>query len=204
MDRFRWMGMHTRIHAPLQAWVRTYTHTHTHTRLIHTHTLDSHYSLPAASCPTPQSAKAKALENGNAVAVTLLELTANYFTYFDKTWMPVVKCWSLAGRMEVARATGIALDKIPTTNNHLEGFNSAFKAAHLGRCVLGVVCFYKRNDCVCFGPVILQRRQVASGPISVRFRMFLRCFFADECLGVRQACVGEEYAVSRALDLSRL
>jgi hypothetical protein len=97
--------------------------------------------------------------------------------------MPVVKCWSLAGRMEVAQATGIALDKIPTTNNHLEGFNSAFKSAHLGRCVLSVVCIYKRNECVCLGPVILHRRQVASDRISERFRMFFALLLRGRVCG---------------------
>lgn len=78
-----------------------------------------------------QDAKAKALEEGRTSLIAMLELTSNYFTYFERTWMPVVACWSLAGRKQVAQKTGIDLKKIPTTNNHLEGFNSVLKSTHL-------------------------------------------------------------------------
>jgi hypothetical protein len=118
---------------PTDTRTRTHTHTHTHTQ-TYTHTL-----------PTIQAAQANALQEGNAVAVTLLALTANYFTYFEKTWMPVVKCWSYAGRVEVAQQTGIALDKIPTTNNHLEALNSALKNTYLQWYVL-LMC---TNECFC-------------------------------------------------------
>ncbi len=39
--------------------------------------------------------------------------------------------WSLAGRIEAARIIGVSIHQIPTTNNHLEGFNSAFKEIYL-------------------------------------------------------------------------
>lgn len=92
-----------------------------------------------------QRAKARAVEQNDATAVALLELTANYFTYFRRTWEPVVKDWSLAGRIEAAEKTGIALDRIPTTNNHLEGFNSALKASYLARCVVMLCVFSTRR-----------------------------------------------------------
>ena len=83
-----------------------------------------------------QRAKEQLLEEGDADNVAILTLVGNWFKYFRNTWMPVVECWSLAGRFAVSEATGIPLDKIPTTNNHVEAFNAVFKAIYLEMYVL--------------------------------------------------------------------
>ena len=40
-------------------------------------------------------------------------------------------CWSLAGRIAAAKKLGVPVERLPTTTNHLEGWNSAFKASYL-------------------------------------------------------------------------
>ncbi|CAG8851459.1 16392_t:CDS:1, partial [Racocetra persica] len=41
--------------------------------------------------------------------------------------------WHLNGRMRAAEALGIPLEKLPTTNNHLEGMNEYLKNNQLNR-----------------------------------------------------------------------
>lgn len=73
------------------------------------------------------------MEEGKPGVVSVLQATLNYLTYFKKTWMPLVESWSQAGRERAAALAGVPEDKIPTTNNHLEGFNSVLKSSYLAR-----------------------------------------------------------------------
>lgn len=78
-----------------------------------------------------QRARLKALENKDSARVPSLVAGRNYITYFQKTWVPVAACWTVAGRVKAAALLGVSVDKIPTTNNHLEGFNHVLKASYL-------------------------------------------------------------------------
>ena len=82
-----------------------------------------------------QKALADALEKGNAGQISALQCALNYLKYFEKTKMPIVESWSRAGRIQAAHIMGVPVDQIPTTNNHLEGFNSVLKYNHLARYV---------------------------------------------------------------------
>ena len=76
---------------------------------------------------------AKARNERVHLAIPILQRTADFFMYFEKTWMPLAMSWSLAGRIAAAEKMGVPLDRVPTTTNHLEGWNSALKASYLPR-----------------------------------------------------------------------
>ena len=86
------------------------------------------------SVPIPsQAGLAKARNERTPEAIPILKRVSAFFAYFNKTWMPLSMSWSLAGRIAAAKKIGVPLDRIPTTTNHLEGFNSALKASYLPR-----------------------------------------------------------------------
>ena len=79
---------------------------------------------------------AKARDERVHLAIPILQRTAVFFTYFEKTWVPLAMSWSLAGRMVAAEKMGVPLDRVPTTTSHLEGWNAAFKVSYLPQYVL--------------------------------------------------------------------
>ena len=83
-----------------------------------------------------QKAMEKALNEGKAGVVSVMQAALNYLTYFKKTWIPIIDSWSRYGRVRAAVLVGVEVDKIPTTNNHLEGFNSVLKSSYLARHVV--------------------------------------------------------------------
>ena len=77
------------------------------------------------------------LHSGDATAYGILNVytgASNFLKYLESTWMgAMLPSWSLQGRKRAAELMGVPLDAIPTTNNHVEGFNSALKMQYLPR-----------------------------------------------------------------------
>lgn len=64
----------------------------------------------------------------------ILEGGLKFFTYFTKQWAgDLLYSWCLNGRTNAAKVLGIPLEKLPTTNNHLEGMNEYLKNNQLNR-----------------------------------------------------------------------
>ncbi|CAG8563697.1 893_t:CDS:2 [Cetraspora pellucida] len=58
----------------------------------------------------------------------ILEGRLKFLTYLRKQWAgDLLYSWCLNGRMRAAEALRIPLEKLPTTNNHLEGMNEYLK-----------------------------------------------------------------------------
>lgn len=91
----------------------------------------------------------RALKEGKAGVVSVMQASLNYLTYFKKTWIPMINSWSRFGRVRAAALAGVEVDKIPTTNNHLEGFNSVLKSSYLARYVLWY--YLATSECLRFG-----------------------------------------------------
>ena len=68
-----------------------------------------------------------------------------FLKYFERQWLETVDGWTLEQRKAAADVLGIAVEMLATTNNHVEGFHSALKAAQLVRCgEAWLVSFFRR------------------------------------------------------------
>ncbi|CAG8784299.1 2044_t:CDS:2 [Cetraspora pellucida] len=57
-----------------------------------------------------------------------------FLNYLNKQWAEdLLYSWCFDGRMRAAKVLGIPLEKLPTTNNHLEGMNEYLKNNQLSR-----------------------------------------------------------------------
>ncbi|CAG8732973.1 13971_t:CDS:2, partial [Cetraspora pellucida] len=64
----------------------------------------------------------------------ILEGGLNFLSYLKKQWGgDLLSSWCLSGWINAAKALGIPLEKLPTTNNHLEGMNEYLKNNQLNR-----------------------------------------------------------------------
>ncbi len=63
-----------------------------------------------------------------------VEGSISFLDYLTSTWMgDLFWGWSLPGREAAANVLKVSVERVPTTNNHLEGFNHALKNLHLKR-----------------------------------------------------------------------
>lgn len=88
------------------------------------------YVLHHCVHPT-QAARQGALAQQLSQSALYFQAALNYITYFEKTWLALAGDWSVAGRLRAAKAMRVGIEKIVTTNNHLEGFNNVLKKNHL-------------------------------------------------------------------------
>jgi len=72
--------------------------------------------------------------NLSAEVQNVLNGGVEFLTYVEKQWAGnLLYSWSVKGRKRAAGILGVPLEKLPTTNNHLEGTNEYLKKNQLQR-----------------------------------------------------------------------
>lgn len=75
----------------------------------------------------------RAMEGDRDGEIRVLDGGVSFLDYFERQWLDTVTGWTHEQRMRAANAMGVALEKVPRTNNHTEGFHSGLKGSQLGR-----------------------------------------------------------------------
>lgn len=72
-------------------------------------------------------------ENWPKQAVDMLQKAVDFCVYLETYWLTpaILSSWTVKARQIASQVTGIPEGMIPTTNNHLEGFNFVFKKRDL-------------------------------------------------------------------------
>lgn len=91
-----------------------------------------------------------AKNNQSAQICALLEGAIQFLKYLMSRWCGnLIYAWSLVGRQEAACILNTNINNIPTTNNHLESFNSHFKETYIKQFQRGGSLLRVDTLCVC-------------------------------------------------------
>ncbi|CAG8687195.1 24460_t:CDS:2, partial [Gigaspora rosea] len=73
-------------------------------------------------------------ENASNETKKVLDGGVRFFTYLEKQWAGnLLHSWCFNGQKRAAKSLGISLEKLPTTNNHLEELNAYLKNNQINR-----------------------------------------------------------------------